>query len=550
MQDSDVETTTVDADTILRGGRITTLSTDAAVPAEVSALAIRGDRVLAVGTDEEIAAYVSPATRVIDLGGARVVPGLTDSHVHFLRAGRTWNDEVRWENVYTLGEALDAIAARAAERRPGEWIRVIGGWDENQFAERRGPTREELDRAAPDHPVYVQMQYTYAVFNTRGAAQLGLDEAGVAASPDPAGFERDAGGRLTGRGSGMKLMTWFYRQLPTPTLEEQIASTGALSREFARLGMTGAIDGGGVNTGPDAYAAIVAAWRRGLLKTRVRLFKHATRQGTEKEDFEGYMRFDFPGFGDDMLRTSGMGEVLMFRTHDRIAQPADYGDEAMAETKALLEAFAEKGWAVQIHVHQREFFLKLLDAMEEVHERFPIDELRWGFVHAESTYAEDVPRLKRLGLGLLFQSLLRYNGESAIKAWGAGRVARSPELRDLLDAGVPIGLGSDAMRVASYNPWASIQWFLTGRTITGTPTLDDRHLISREEALRGYTHGGAWFTQEEDLRGQLVPGLLADLAVLSEDYFDLDVERLHTLVSVLTMVGGEVAWTDGTLAEC
>lgn len=538
--------TAADADLILRGGRITTLSDDSTgVAAEASAIAIRGDVVLAVGSDEHVAAHIGDDTQVIDLDGARVVPGLIDSHVHFVRAGRTWNDEVRWEDKYSLADALDALRARAGEREPGTWIRVIGGWDENQFSERRGPTRHELDEAVPNHPVYVQMQYTYAVLNTAAMRELGIDDDGVVASPDPDGFERDSSGQLTGKGSGMALMTWFYRQLPPPSFEEQVASTAALSREFARLGMTGAIDGGGVNTGPEAYRPIYETWRRGELDTRVRLFKHGTVQGTEFDDFGGYLRFESPRFGDDILRMSGMGEVILYRTHDRIKTPADYSDEAMAETRDLLQRFAEGGWAVQIHVHQREFFLKLLDVMEAIHESTPIDDLRWGFVHAESTYAEDIPRLKKLGLGMLFQSLLRLNGDEAIQVWGAERVARSPELRDLLDAGIPVGLGSDAMRVASYNPWVSIQWFLTGKTILGTPTLGERHLISREEALRGYTHGGTWFTREEERRGQLVPGQLADLAVLTRDYFDIPVDELHTISSELTVLGGRIVHASG-----
>ncbi|WP_169808600.1 amidohydrolase [Microtetraspora niveoalba] len=533
------------ADLILVNGKITTMSDSADVPSEVPAIAVGCGKVLAVGDDAAVRARAGENTHVIDLEGARVIPGLIDSHVHFVRAGRTWNDELRWENVYSLADALDLVAARAASLPDGVWIRVIGGWDERQFAEGRGPTREELDRVAPANPVYVQMQYTYAVFNTVGMEALGLDEAGVAASPDPAGFQRDASGGLTGRGDGMKLMTWFYRQLPAPSQEEQVASTIALSREFARLGMTGAIDGGGVNTGPEAYGAIYEAWRRGELKTRVRLFKHATRQGTEPEDFAGYLRFESPRFGDDILRMSGIGEVLMYRTHDRVAEPADYGEEAMAETKALLTDLAAKRWTVQIHVHQREFFLKLLDTMEEIDKVHPIIDLRWGFVHAESTYREDIERLRALGAGLLFQSLFRYNGESAIAAWGEERVTHSPELRDLTDAGIPIGFGSDAMRVASYNPFHSMQWFLTGLTVSGTPTLRAPHLLSREEILRGYTAGGAWFTYEDGHRGRLVPGQLADLAVLNRDYFAVPVEEIHLLESDLTLLGGEVVWDSG-----
>jgi len=534
-------------DLILHNGLITTMADDTGHPAEVSALAVAGTKVAAIGADADILALADASTQVVDLKGARVVPGLEDSHIHFLRAGRTWNDELRWEDIYTLKEALASIAARTTEVPAGTWIRVIGGWDERQFAEGRGPTREELDAVAPHHPVYVQMQYTYAVFNTLGWNELGLSEEAVAASPAPEDFERDAAGKLTGRG-WHKLMTWFYKKLPEPTFEEQVLSTGALSTGLAKLGMTACIDGGGMNTGPDAYDAIYEAWHRGILKTRVRLLKHASTFGDEFEDFAGYMRFDHPHFGDDILQVSGMGEILLRRTHDRVAVPADYGEEAMAQTKQLVTDFAKRGWPFQIHVHQRDFFLKLLDTFAEVNETYPIAPLRWGFIHAESTFQEDIPKLKALGLGCLFQSLFRYNGESAIEAWGEERVAHSPELRHLLDAGVPVALGSDAMRVASYNPWASMQWFITGLTISGTPTLRAPHLLSREEALRGYTAHGAWFTFEETRRGRLIPGHLADLAVLDRDYFAIPDKEIHLVTSDLTLLGGEAIWDTGRYA--
>lgn len=535
-----------DADLVLTGGRITTIGADAGHPEEVTALAIRQGRVLAIGSDDEVRA-AAPGAREVRLDGQRVIPGLIDSHMHFVRAGRTWNDEVRWEDVYDLDDALASLRRRAAEVPAGRWIRVIGGWDQRQFRQGRGPTRAELDGVAPDHPVYVQMQYTSVTLNTLAMTELGVDEDLVSSSPLPEGFERDSDGRLTGHAVGDPLMSWFYRLLPIPTEEEQVASTAALSRDLARVGITGVIDGGGLNTGPEAYTAIHEAWRRGELKTRVRLFKHATRQGTEAEDYAGYMRFNTPRFGDDVLRFSGIGEVLMYRTHDRIARPADYGPEAMAETRDVLMECARRGWTVQIHVHQRDFFLKLLDVFEEIDRVHPIRDLRWGFVHAERTYAEDTPRLRALGVGLLFQSLLRLNGESAVEAWGADVVAMSPQMRELWDAGLPIGLGSDAMRVASYNPFTSLEYFLTGRTVQGNVVVDERHLLDRAEALRGYTNGGAWFTFEEDVRGRLVPGAHADLAVLTDDYFTVPVDQIHKITSRLTLLGGEVVWDDGSL---
>lgn len=538
-------------DLILRNGRIATLSTGGE-PDFVEALAVRNGTIVAIGKEAELP-VAGPETAIYDLGGKLAVPGLIDSHVHFVRAGRTWDGEVRWEDMYTLADALESLRRRTAEIPEGEWIRVIGGWDEKQFAEGRGPTRAELDAAAPNHPVYVQMQYVYIVLNTAAMREFGLlgdgAEATVESSEYAEGFERDADGNLTGRFGGRTLMTWGYRQVPMPSLEEQVSGTASLSREFARLGMTGAIDGGGLSTGPEAYRAIAKANFDGGLKTKVRLFKHATRPGMEEEDFAGYYRFDSPGFGDDMLRFSGIGEIIMYRSHDGIDAPADYSDEAMAENKAVMMEAAKHGWPVQVHAHQRDFIDKVMKVWEEIDEVYPIAGLRWGFVHGELLGEGDAERLKRLGAGALFQSLLRLNGEKAIKVWGADVVAHAPELNLMWDAGVPIGLGSDAMRVASYNPWVSLHWFITGLTVVGNRTLADEHLFSRERALRGYTQGGAWFTFEERERGQLVPGFAADIAVLSEDYFEISVDEIPHLHSNLTLVNGEVVHDDGTVTR-
>lgn len=537
-----------DADLVLLDGRITTLSLDPGTPPEVTALAVRSGRVLAVGSDDEIRAHLGPATRVVELGGRRVVPGLVDSHVHFVRAGRTWADEVRWEGMTSLADALAAVGERAARLEAGEWIRVIGGWSEDQLDERRGPTREELDAVAPHNPVFVQALYEYGVFNSAGIAALEMDEAKIASSPTPDHFERDADGAWNGRGTGrMAQLSWFYNQLPPPPFEREVTSTGELSREFARLGLVGATDGGGVNSGPDVYGAVHEAWRRGLLRTRVRMLKHATRRGTEAEDFAGYARFGEPRFGDGMLKWSGIGEIILYRSHDDLGKPADFSAEALAEAKEILLPFARKGWAVQIHVMNREFLEGLLDLFEEIHAEVPIDRLRWALIHANAVTADDIPRLEALGVGVLHQALLRFNGQQLLDAWGPERVAGSPALRALLDAGVPVGLGSDGMRASSYNPWASLQHFITGLTVGGTPTLRGENLLSREEALAGYSRDTAWFTSEEHERGQLAPGFLADLAVLSEDYFAVPVERIHTLTSELTLLGGEVVWSSGAV---
>ncbi|MFI1014927.1 amidohydrolase [Streptomyces sp. NPDC020965] len=539
-------------DLVLLNGRVTTMAAEDG-PAEVAAVAVTGDRISAIGTTREIEGLAGPGTTVVDLAGRRVVPGLIDSHVHIVRAGRTWRDEVRWEDEPTLESGLAAIARRASERPAGSWIRVIGGWHPGQFPEGRGPTRAELDAAAPDHPVYVQFLYDWAVLNSAALNSLGVDHALVrklgAEGFDTASFETDADGELTGKVNGTPLMEWFYRRMPSPSFEEQVASTAEMSRELNRLGITGAIDGGGFNSGPDAYPAIHETWRRGLLTVRGRLAVHASRAGTEFEELAGYQRFTPLDIGDGMLRVIGAGEVILYRTVDKIAHPVEIGDEVRDQFRQIFGDLARNRWTVHAHAHQHATIDALLTAWEEAHAEHDISGLRWSLVHAEPLTPADVDRIAALGAGVLAQGLYRFQGEEALAIWGAETVAQAPPLRTLIERGIPLGLGSDAMRVASYNPFATLAWFLDGRTVLGTETLAPRHLLTRMEALRGYTAAGAWFSFEEHERGRLEPGLLADLAVLSDDYLTVAQELIPRIESVLTLVGGRVVHTGTPFAE-
>lgn len=531
------------AELILVDGDITT----SAGGPRVAALAVRAGRVLATGSTDEIRRYAGSETRVVDLGGRCVIPGLVDNHIHFVRAGLTWNAELRWERCPSLAEGLRTIAEAAVARPPGEWVLVIGGWHERQFPEGRGPGRAELDAVAPERPVFVQMMYDWAQVNTAGMRAAGLTpETAHAAGPHL--FEWDDEGRPTGRVLGMEGCKWLYARLPKETLDDQIASTARLSRDLNRFAVTSLIDGGGVNTGPDVYQAVYEVDRRGELTVRTFLTVHASARGREAEEIAGYLRYGRPRHGSGTLRLLGFGEVVLYGLHDRVHTRVDVTDADRAELVRVFTDLAAGGWPVQMHAHRPEVIETVIAACEQVNTRYPLAPLRWGIVHGEMIDAAQVGRVRALGLGVLTQSLLRFLGDQLAGAFGAERVRDAPPLRALLDAGVPVSAGTDAMRGASYDPFTSLHFYLTGRTIGGDRIVADENLLDRDEALRLYTRGSAWNCFAEHEIGALEPGFRADLAVLSDDYFTVDVDTILTLESELTLLGGRPVHASGELA--
>ncbi|MDH3308125.1 MAG: amidohydrolase family protein, partial [Acidimicrobiia bacterium] len=366
------------ADTVIVGGRVTTMRTDEINDAQ--ALAVSGDRVAAVGSESEIRALIDDETLVIDVGGRTVIPGLIDAHVHFARAGFTWENEVRWGTVTSLAEGLSLIAERADSLPPGEWITVIGGWHPFQFAEKQHPTIEDLDRVAPDHPVLVQFLYEYGMLNTLGKEFVPLERA-AAEGVAPDTVEQDDRGAPTGVVRSQHSLKWLYAQLPVPSFEDQVRSTIAAGREFARFGITGVIDGGGVNTGPDVYGPIFEVWRRRELTPRVRLLMHSGGPGAEEAEIGGYLRFIPSRVGDEKLSVLGVGEVILWPLHDHVPRPPTITPENVSRAEAIFRDCAGSGRTVQMHIIHPDTTELVIDMWSRVHASTPIDGLRWTIVH-------------------------------------------------------------------------------------------------------------------------------------------------------------------------
>lgn len=534
-------------DLVLVNGRVSTVASSHDAPQLADAVAIRDGRVQALGSSAAMAALGGPGTQVIDVERRRVLPGLIDSHVHFVRAGLTWEDETHWEHRRDLGSCLGAIRESAAASAPGTWVRVIGGWHPGQLAEGRGPSQDDLDRAAPGHPVVVQFMYDWGMLNARAMKELGLTRE-VADRVGPDAFDRDANGDPTGVVRGMAALRWLYSQLPAPSFEDQVRSTAALSREFSRMGITGLIDGGGVNTGPGVYGPVYEVWRRHELTTRVRLTIHASGPGAEAQEYEDYLRYVQPRFGDDLLQVVGLGEIILYAVHDSETRRPDLSEGILRQLGGIFERFAASRWPLQIHTMRPETVRAVLDLWETVNRQHSIRELRWSLVHAECLDSSMIARLKALNCGILCPSLFRFAGDTMISEWGRERMAGAPPLREIMSSQVPLAAGTDAMRVASYKPFEALHWYITGLTATGEPTRDEENRLTRQEALELYSRGGAWFSFEERERGSLEVGKLADVVVLDKDYLSIPVDEIPTIGVDLTLLGGKVVWAAAPFA--
>jgi len=526
-----------DADLILLNGRIATQDERRSM---MQALAIRDGRILATGTDAEISGHQG---RKIDLNGRTVIPGLIDSHSHPIRGGLYYNLELRWDGVPSLADALRMLREQAQRTPPNQWVRVVGGWSEFQFAEKRMPTLDELNVAAPDTPVFVLNLYAMALLNRAALRAVGYDRN----TPNPPGGEiqRDAAGNPTGvliaRPNAFVLYSTLAKG-PRLPFDEQLNSTRHFMRELNRLGVTSVIDaGGGFQNYPQDYEVVTALNRDGLSTVRLAANLFTQRANQELDDFSAWVKSVKAGQGDDMFRINGAGEMLVYSAadfEDFLEPRPELPARMEPDLKAVVRLLAKERWPFRMHATYDETITRALDVFEAVDREVPLAGMHWFIDHAETISPRNIDRIRALGGGIAIQHRMAYQGERFIERYGKAKAEQSPPVKRMLAAGVPLGAGTDATRVASYNPFVSLYWLITGKTVGGTPLYTDANRLERMEALRLWTASSAWFSSEQGRKGALVPGQLADLAVLSADYFSIPDEDIKRLESVLTLVGG------------
>jgi len=529
---------------ILYRGRITTL--DPRQP-DASALAISDGKISNIGTDDEILSLAGDKSQKIDLNHRRVIPGLNDSHLHVIRAGLFYNLELRWDGVPTIAQALDQLRQQAENTPPPQWVRVIGGWNEFQFAEGRMPTIDEINEAAPDTPVFLLHLYDSALLNNAALRALGFDKN----TPNPPGgmIARDSRGNPTGLLIAEPSALILYSTIanaPKLSFDDQLNSTRHYLRELNRFGITSVSDaGGGGQNYPDDYAVVKKLDDDGHLTVRIAYSLFAQKPGEELSDYTRWLKMTRPGEGSDLLRVNGGGENLVWSAADfeNFLQPRpDLKAVMESELEPIVRKLAEARWPWRIHATYDESIGRFLNIFERVHRDVPINELRWFVDHAETISERNMERIVALGGGIATQHRMAYQGEYYIRRYGIESVKRKPPFKRMLAMGLPIGAGTDGTRVASYHPWTSLWWMVTGKTVGGVVMNDEDDRLSREQALRLYTHGSAWFSHEDDKKGTLAAGRWADLAVLSDDYFAVEDDAIRGLESVLTLVGGKIVY--------
>jgi predicted amidohydrolase YtcJ len=537
-------------DTILYNAKIATNR----VPAFVEAVAITAGTISATGTDEEILQLRGPMTTVIDGKRRTVIPGLNDSHMHPIRGGLNFNLELRWDGVPSLADALRMLKEQAARTPAPQWVRVVGGWTEFQFAERRMPTLDEINSVSQDTPVFVMHLYDRVLLNRAALRAVGYTKD----TPDPPGGEiqRDKQGNPTGLLLAKPNANILYSTLakgPRLSREDQLNSSRLFFRELNRFGITSAIDaGGGFQNYPDDYGVVNELNKNGELSIRLAYNLFTQKPKQELADFQNWTKMTKPGDGDDFYRVNGAGEMLVFSAADfeDFLQPRpDMASVMESELKAVIHHLAENRWPFRLHATYDETISRALNVYEEVNREVPFDGLHWFFDHCETISDRNIERIKSLGGGIAVQNRMAFQGEYFVDRYGSQQAKRTPPIQRMLEMGVPVGAGTDATRVSSYNPFLSLYWLVTGKTIGGLSLYPEENRFDRAKALELYTVGSSWFSTEDGKKGALAQGQLADLAVLSSDYFSIPDEEIKNLESVLTIVGGKVVYAAGEFSS-
>jgi predicted amidohydrolase YtcJ len=525
------------ADLILTNGKIITIDDRFTI---AQAVAIKGERIAAVGKNADIRKHAGKDTRVIDLKGRTVIPGVIDNHAHFIRAAEHWHQEMRLDGVTSRKQALKMLAERVRTARPDDWIVTLGGWSEEQFTdEPRGFSLEELDRIAPSNPVVLQAVYNHSYLNTAALKAAKIDEN----TPDPPSGKigKDASGKPTGiiRDSGG--VAFVAAKVPLPDREKWIENTRKLVGDLNAMGLTSWLDAGGRGMSAGHYDSYRYLADRGELNARA--FWTTIRQPANPEQVDKVLAEipqQKPFQGNDYFDNVGWGESLYSPvTTQLLRAESNTKPEDMRHMRRLALALAERGLYVNSHVEMAAAIDAFLGEYEAINTERPIKGLRWSFSHLDQINEIQLERMKKLGMSAQIHSRPLIQGALMHKVHG-DKAWEMPPFRRVQDSGIHWGLGSDATAVTTSNPFYTLGLAVTGTMVGGAKV--NRQTITREEALIAHTRSNAYFLFREADLGSIQKGKYADLLVLDRDYLTVPANAIKDLKPMITMVGGKIVY--------
>lgn len=541
-------------DMIIYNGKIATMAKTGEFK---QAIAMKDGIILATGSTQAILkAYKATATKLVDAAGKTVIPGLNDSHMHAIREGLNFNMELRWDGVKTLKHAMQMLKEQAARTPPGAWVKVVGGWNEFQFEEKRQPTLDEINAAVPDKPVFITYLYGKAFLNKKGIEVLGYDKN---TSYPGSVIELDKDGKPTGMLFAKETPMAIYRTLAltsTLTPEERINSSLHFYREINSFGITSVVDaaGGGQNYDADYQASLVLA-KDGKLTVRTAYYLFAQQKGKELSDYEKWVNETYPNKNDHLLMANGYamegaGENIVASAADfeNFLEPRiELSPDMETDLEPIIRLLVKNRWPFRLHATYGESIDRMLNVFEKVNKDTPFNGLRWFFDHAETITDSELVRVKALGGGIAVQFRMYFQGELYTKMYGQPKT-QLPPIKKMLALGIPVGMGTDAPRISTYNPWMALHWLLTGKTIGGMQFWPKDQVLDKFTALQLYTSGSAWCSGEQKLKGKLIKGMYADMVILTDDYFAAQPEKVKHISALMTIVNGKIVYASGNYA--
>jgi predicted amidohydrolase YtcJ len=538
-------------DLILHHGRIYTLAGE---PSVVEAVAVKEGRILTVGGNAPLLALADAQTRLIDLQGRSVIPGIFDSHNHLLQVGVKLT-RIRLDECRSAAEMMELVRARAQVTPPGHWI-IGEGWSEHNFADNRLPTRFDLDPATDQHPVILMRFFNMDVVNTVALRLAGLHKQ----SPDPEGgrIERDASGELTGilRASAKLLVRSL---LPRPMLAELKTALQLGCQEMNRFGITSVIDPGLYPYEMHAYQSFYAD---GKLTVRMNLMPswHGFREDEQEAELDQRATAlgIYSGLGDEWLRIGGLKMAIdggtsshtayMYEPFEGETVVGNFNRLNPEQLRRYFRTAQEHGWDVGIHTCGDRAMDMVVDAFADVLRELKPRDARHNVIHA---YFPSDRALRQMGeqqIGAVIQpTFLYWEGDMIFRDVGRARAANYKPARKFLDHNIPLAANSDIPSTVSPNPFVALYALVTRLNNLGNPVAPDQAL-TREEALHAYTQGGTWLTREEALKGTLAVGKVADLVVLDRDYFQVSNAEIKEIQALMTIAGGKVVWPAAEVA--